>query len=447
MTIARDDAVTSPDGATLDGPGTRSPARFRSPFPRTRDERIRGRRRGVPARRFLRCVPACLLALALGATGCDRQASRSDSAGPTAQAEPTPISWTHFEVPPPPPLTPELLARGKDVFAQNCASCHGASGAADGPCAQFLTPQPRDFTKSIFRFKTTRGGDLPTDEDLFRTVTLGLHATGMPPWRYLLTDADRWAAVQYIKTLSPAFERGQPGPPVDLGQEPRDIAPERVAHGKQLYDDAGCAACHGAEGYGDGQSADTLQDSFGNPIRPRNFHKAAEFKRGHTLRDVALTISTGNNGTPMPSFGEALESDQLWDLAGYVMSLDEKKLAGGGSPAAASTGDDLGKPDVVINLTERAWRYVPDEIRVRQGQVVRIEFQPTDNGLGAGHGLAIDGYDQVSFINGAMVQRPKALTFVADKAGTFTFYCATQCSTGSLHPNMKGTLVVEPARS
>jgi mono/diheme cytochrome c family protein len=391
-------------------------------------------------------IAASLLLLVFGATACEPRGSQSNRLGSAAQVQPAPISWTHFDVPAEPPLTPELLAKGKDVFAQNCASCHGDSGAGDGTCAQFLIPHPRDFTKGVFRFKTTPAGELPTDQDLFRTVSLGLHATGMPPWRYLLTDEDRWAAVQYLKTLSPAFADRRPGEPVDIGQEPADVTTERIARGKQLYDDAGCAKCHGAEGYGDGESADTLKDSFGNPIRPRNFHKAAEFKRGHTLRDIALTISTGNNGTPMPSFGGVLEPDQLWDLASYVMGLEEKKLAGGGRRAAASTGDHLGEPDVVIKLIERAWRYVPNEIHVRQGQIVRIDFQPTDNGLGAGHGLAIDGYDRVSFINGAMVQRPKSLTFQADKPGTFTFYCATQCSTGSLHPNMKGTLVVEPAR-
>ncbi|HEY6394100.1 MAG TPA: hypothetical protein VIX12_01710, partial [Candidatus Binataceae bacterium] len=63
-------------------------------------------------------------------------------------------------------------------------------------------------------------------------------------------------------------------------------------------------------------------------------------------------------------------------------------------------------------------------------------------GLGAGHGFAIDGYDKDAFINGALVGRPKSITFIAYKAGSFTFYCATQCSTGSLHPNMKGTLIV-----
>ena len=268
-------------------------------------------------------VSRCLLLF--GAIGCERQRAPSDTAKTAASARPAPISWTHFDVPAEPPLTPELLAKGKEVFAQNCASCHGVSGAGDGTCAPFLIPHPRDFTKSIFRFKTTPGGALPTDQDLFRTVSLGLHATGMPPWRYLLTDADRWAAVQYVKTLAPAYENHRAGTPVDIGREPEDLTPERVARGKQLYDDAGCASCHGAEGYGDGQSADTLKDAFGSPIQPRNFHKAAEFKRGHTLRDIALTISTGNNGTPMPSFGEVLEPQQLWDLATYVMGLDERE--------------------------------------------------------------------------------------------------------------------------
>jgi len=39
------------------------------------------------------------------------------------------------------------------------------------------------------------------------------------------------------------------------------------------------------------------------------------------------------------------------------------------------------------------------------------------------------------------------VTFRADKAGRFTFYCASQCSTGPLHPSMNGTLVVEPSGS
>jgi hypothetical protein len=72
-----------------------------------------------------------------------------------------------------------------------------------------------------------------------------------------------------------------------------------------------------------------------------------------------------------------------------------------------------------------------------------IEFSATDNGLGAGHGFALDGLDQSVFINGAMVGAPLSVTFKVDNPGRYNFYCSTQCSTTDLHPHMHGTLIVE----
>ena len=375
------------------------------------------------------------LVLALGCSG--------ESIKPSAEADPY-ISWTHFDVPAVPAASTVLVERGKKVYGENCSACHGESGSGDGVCSPFLMPQPRDFTTGVFRFKTTPGGEMPTDGDLFRTVSLGLHSTGMPPWKFLLSEEDRWAVVNYIKTFHPGFEKGG-GEPVDLGTEPTQITQDNIERGREIYVIAKCSKCHGEYGYGDGPSSLELEDSFGKPIPPRNFHKRPHFKRGYTLQDIALTIHTGNNGTPMPAFDSAFSPEEIWDLAAYIGSLGESNLSGGGEPAAATAGEGLGAPDVVVKLMERNWKFVPDVIEVKQGQVVRIDFQPTDNGLGVGHGLAVDGYDKAVFINGALVQRPKSVTFIADKAGEFTFYCASQCSTGPLHPNMNGTLIVEPA--
>jgi plastocyanin len=105
--------------------------------------------------------------------------------------------------------------------------------------------------------------------------------------------------------------------------------------------------------------------------------------------------------------------------------------------------DGLGQPARVIALREHAWKYEPSEIRIKAGEVVRIDFSTTDNGLGAGHGFAIDGYDQQVFINGAMVGAPQSVTFRMTEPGRYKFYCSTQCSVSELHPHMKGTLVVE----
>ncbi len=398
-------------------------------------------------RLILPSVSLSLLLLTLALAACTGGVSERSAGTTSAKAAAAPLSWTHFDTPEPPAMTPALATRGKQVFSENCASCHGETGQADGTCAAFLSPQPRDFTTGVYRFKSTPGSEMPTDEDLFTTISIGVHSTGMPPWQFLLDEEDRWAVVAYLKTFSDKFERFGSGTPADLGAEPGSITDEMIANGREIFQKAQCAKCHGETGYGDGPSALTLVDAFGNAIPPRNYHKAADFKRGHTLRDIALTIHTGNNGTPMPAFDDALTEEETWDLAAYIMSLAESRFAGGGEPAAAVLGAHLGDPDVVVKLTERHWNFIPNEIRVQQGQLVRIDFQPTDNGLGVGHGFAVDGYDKSSFMNGVMVQRPKSVTFRADKAGTFTFYCATQCSTGPLHPKMNGTLIVEPAAS
>src|SRR4051794_14065642 len=41
-----------------------------------------------------------------------------------------------------------LLVRGREVYLDRCASCHGPTGRGDGPTARGLTgPPPRDLTK------------------------------------------------------------------------------------------------------------------------------------------------------------------------------------------------------------------------------------------------------------------------------------------------------------
>jgi plastocyanin len=100
-------------------------------------------------------------------------------------------------------------------------------------------------------------------------------------------------------------------------------------------------------------------------------------------------------------------------------------------------------PGRVISVREHAWKFEPSEIRVKAGEVVTIQFSTTDNGLGAGHGFAIDGFDQQVFMNGAMVGAPLSTTFKIDEPGRYNFYCSTQCSTTDLHPHMHGVLIVE----
>jgi mono/diheme cytochrome c family protein len=248
------------------------------------------------------------------------------------------FSWSQFQ--PPAAVSPSrnMLSNGKALYLIDCVVCHGDLGKGNGWRANSLYPKPRNFTRGIFRFKTTASGSLPTDRDLYRTISTGLQGTAMPAWGNLLTEKDRWALVAYLKTFSHYFKEDRPGVPLAVGVEP-EMTPARVQRGKQLFAKAGCADCHGAKGYGDGYASKGMEDSFGVPIRPRNFHIPSEFKRGRTLRDVAWTVQTGNDGSPMPSFHGTLTNSQIWDLANYVISLDvEMPTFPGGGCRMMTTG-------------------------------------------------------------------------------------------------------------
>ena len=143
-----------------------------------------------------------LLVLALSAAGCSRQAKPGDGSlvppfldTPVA-ARPTPSAAT--------------VEKGRALYTANCIQCHGPNGDGQGYGAPFLVPSPRDFTSGQFKFRTTASGLLPSDEDLFRTISRGANGTGMPPWQYLLSAEDRWALVDYVKTFSPKFAARRP---------------------------------------------------------------------------------------------------------------------------------------------------------------------------------------------------------------------------------------------
>lgn len=335
--------------------------------------------------------------------------------------------------------TDATLAQGKALYDKNCAHCHGDKGDGNGFGAPHLSPAPRDFVTAQFKFRTTATGALPTDEDLFRVVSRGLNGTGMPPWQYLLTDEERWAVVDYIMTFSPRFEQQRPKSVTlpEPSHERRDLA-----RGAAVYAKLQCAKCHGDDGRGMGPSALTLVDALGRHVNTRDFTQPGTFRTGWTEKEIVRTLYTGNNGVSMPAYNGIVSAEEEFDLAAYVMSLAGRG-PGDQKRQVARSMEGLSTPSRVIELREHAWKYEPSEIRIKTGEVVRINFSTTDNGLGAGHGFAIDGYDQQVFINGTMVGAPQSVTFRITEPGRYKFYCSTQCSVSELHPHMKGTLVVE----
>ncbi|PYM49658.1 MAG: cytochrome-c oxidase, partial [Candidatus Rokuibacteriota bacterium] len=246
------------------------------------------------------------------------------------------------------PQTEDLIARGKEEFEEHCIGCHGVKGDGNGLAATFLFPRPRDFTIGVFKFRSTPSGSLPTDGDLFRTITRGVRWTAMPTW-HELPDKDRFAVITYIKTLSPRWKEEKPEPPVVLPPPP-PATPELLARGKELYVKAKCWECHGDTGQGDGPSADQLKDDLKFPIRPADFTKG-QFKGGSHVDDIYRTMTLGLDGTPMPSFADSMSNEERWAISYFVLSFSAwaDPLTGQKLRLSPETKASLNSPDVRAN--------------------------------------------------------------------------------------------------
>jgi mono/diheme cytochrome c family protein len=100
--------------------------------------------------------------------------------------------------------TPELLARGKTLFNQTCATCHGPDGHGDGPGGKGLNPPPRNFTVNASWKNGTRV------EEVYKTLDQGIQGSSMASYNYF-TKKDRMALVHYVRSLG-EFDHGKSDP-------------------------------------------------------------------------------------------------------------------------------------------------------------------------------------------------------------------------------------------
>jgi DMSO reductase family type II enzyme heme b subunit len=207
---------------------------------------------------------------------------------------------------------------GKVVYERKCAGCHGDKGDGKGPAAELLVPKPRDFTKGLYKIRTT-ANKVPTDQDLFKIITDGMPGTSMPSWA-VLPEKDRHNLVAYLKTFAPdAFKEA----PKKL-ELPKEVSSSdaSIKRGKEMFEAIECHKCHGTEGRADGPSRPELKDEWGNPIAPANLTKRWNFRGGHSRTDIATRLANGVLGTPMPAFLDAVEKpEDIWHLTNYIMSL------------------------------------------------------------------------------------------------------------------------------
>jgi DMSO reductase family type II enzyme heme b subunit len=207
---------------------------------------------------------------------------------------------------------------GKAVYERKCLLCHGEKGDGNGAGAEHLAPRPRDFTKGLYKIRTT-ANKTPTDQDIFKVIAEGMPGTSMPAWA-VLPEKDRWNLVAYVKTFAPEQFKEAPKK-LEL---PKEVASSEasIKRGKEMFEAIECHKCHGTEGRADGPSRPELKDEWGHPIPPANLAKRWDFRGGPTRTDIATRIANGVLGTPMPAFLDAVEKpEDIWHLTNFIVSL------------------------------------------------------------------------------------------------------------------------------
>jgi mono/diheme cytochrome c family protein len=91
----------------------------------------------------------------------------------------------------PRPVTPDLLARGRERYEIACAPCHGLSGKGDGIIVSRGFPAPPSYGEPRLRAADGR-----------HFVDVITHGYGvMYPYAARVAPRDRWAIAAYIRAL------------------------------------------------------------------------------------------------------------------------------------------------------------------------------------------------------------------------------------------------------
>lgn len=255
------------------------------------------------------------------------------------------------------------LKHGQAVYMKRCVQCHGVNGDGNGPAADSLYPRPRDYTKGIFKFTSTPYGSKPRRKDLVSTVRKGVTGTSMPRFNRL-PDKDVDAVVDYVMVLAqrgelefqlameadaaeeldpdfvPDFvddvtdrwKTAKSGLTQPLTPQP-ELTPERAKLGREAFLSKGCSKCHGEDGRG--HTKDNIgKDSWGYATRAADL-TSGMLRGGQEPVDIYRRILNGINGTPMPGFKNALQSEPetIWNLVAYVLEVSNRRRLGDTIPA------------------------------------------------------------------------------------------------------------------
>lgn len=234
--------------------------------------------------------------------------------------------------------TPELIAHGKEVYAQSCTACHGDTGKGDGPGAK-INPPPRNFTVG----EGWKNGRKPSQ--VFLTMKNGIPGTAMASWESLPIE-DRWALTHFVLSIGPAHPEDSSADLAKAGVNPNQetvavaqaatipvsFAMARIQEsgpklsgdqhavlvnpnhpGAQLYAQ-NCMSCHGTRGEG-GIKVKTMGAFPKSYLVTSPLNEQLESMR--SPERFAQVVTKGYPGDIMPGFGQ-LSGAEIREIYNYL---------------------------------------------------------------------------------------------------------------------------------
>ena len=116
---------------------------------------------------------------------------------------------------------------------------------------------------------------------------------------------------------------------------------------------------------------------------------------------------------------------------------DETSIEQPQSTPVQTTPTQLAQPIQEVkefSLTARKWSFEPSTITVKPGDKVKLKIISVD----VTHGFTLREFGINTVLSPSKTIEAE---FVADKSGTFTFFCSVPCGVG--HTGMNGKLIVE----
>ena len=146
-----------------------------------------------------------------------------------------------------PDLTrPETIENGFRHYDALCVQCHGAPGVAPGAAALGMTPVPKYLTPTAREWSAA---------EIHWVVRNGLKMSGMPAWKYRMSDEQIWEVVAFVKQRLPALSaqdyraliaRSADAKGAWTSSAPPSTQPTlgSPAAGRRALEQYACATCH-----------------------------------------------------------------------------------------------------------------------------------------------------------------------------------------------------------